>query len=163
MQFSGRNWSNSMLVPPTPFWGWRTPLWEILDPPLDFVDDTLRNTWIFMNEPNQTEKWMEPQFNKIDAIAKQKAHPYITWTVPWFTIDFIILLLLTSPSCPQVLFFTWNPYQTLRPYRKILLWYPIYHAFNNSADDIFLVKINQIYFTRLLYRSVIQQEKCYRI
>ena len=29
----GKNWSNSMLAPP-PLWGWRPPVWEILDPPL---------------------------------------------------------------------------------------------------------------------------------
>ena len=28
----GKNWSNSMLAPP--LWGWRPPVWEILDPPL---------------------------------------------------------------------------------------------------------------------------------
>ena len=27
-----KNWSNNRLAPP--LWGWRTPLWEILDPPL---------------------------------------------------------------------------------------------------------------------------------
>ena len=30
----GKNWANSMLAPPP--LGWRTPLWEILDPPLVF-------------------------------------------------------------------------------------------------------------------------------
>ena len=35
----GKNWANSMLAPP-PLWGWRTPFWEILDPPLTNVEKT---------------------------------------------------------------------------------------------------------------------------
>ena len=91
MQFLGKNWSNNRLVPP--LWGWRTPLWEILDPPLYCISVDAQNPSLSIRAAPISQYYFCVPFKIISSPIIPAATGVLTFNGAASTSDFIKLIL----------------------------------------------------------------------